>query len=97
MKELFIYQLIGDNFKIASWILMTVMISKAMFRKYLATHLFYIFLYICVSIILINHIGLIGSTLAYAASYILLTIFLIFLMKDFLLKGNIENDSISSC
>ncbi|HSA06378.1 MAG TPA: O-antigen translocase [Candidatus Gastranaerophilales bacterium] len=92
MKSLFGFQLVGDVFKVCCWLLMTILIAKSMFKKYLTAHFVYTFFYISTSILFINNYGIIGSTLSYAFSYIILLILLIYIFRDLLLPERFKNE-----
>ncbi len=80
MSDYFLPQLIGDLFKIASWLLAFLMLAKAMIKQFIVTEiLFSISLYF-LTIIFINIYGAVGATYAYAINYFvyLLTMLLLF-------------------
>lgn len=81
MKELFIFQLIGDFFKIGSWLLTYVIIAKAMAKTYIATELVFGITYVGLSYIFINKFGLIGATSAFAINYALYWLFMGVIVK----------------
>lgn len=70
MTSLFIWQLIGDFFKIASWLLAFLMIAKAMTRLYVVTEILFAGLLVLFSIMLLKLNGVVGVTQAYAINYL---------------------------
>ncbi len=81
MMELFIWQLIGDILKIASWLLAFLMIAKAMARTYIITEIIFSAQFILLSLLCINTFGLIGITYAYSINYLIYLFMMIFLYK----------------
>lgn len=69
MKSLFTYQLLGDFFKIGSWLLAYVMIAKAMTKTYIATEIIFAASYVALSYYFMNHFGLIGATYSFCINY----------------------------
>ena len=91
MKEYFAFQLIGDTFKIAAWILSYLMVAKAMTRYFIASEIIFSILYVIVGLLFMRFFGSIGITYAYATSYLFYLIFLIVLFRRYLfvtIKGN---------
>ncbi len=84
MSDLFFYQLVGDVLKIASWLLASLMIAKAMTRVYIITEVLFSLSFIWLSILMIDIYGLIGVTMAFAINYLIYLIVMIFLFKDIL-------------
>jgi len=83
MIELFLYQLIGDILKIASWLLGYIMVAKAMVKLYVFTELFFITSFVVFTIFFISIYGLIGVTIAFMVNYLLYLFFLYFSLKGF--------------
>jgi PST family polysaccharide transporter len=79
MIELFLWQLIGDVIKIAAWLLSYLMLAKAMTKRYMAVEVLFNFIFVGISIYMVNSYGLIGITYAFAASYSIyfVTVFLL--------------------
>lgn len=69
MESLFTYQLLGDFFKIGSWLLAYVMIAKAMTKTYIATEIIFAASYVVFSYYFMNHYGLIGATYSFCINY----------------------------
>lgn len=86
IRELFKFQLIGDVFKIASWLLTYVMLAKAMTKEFIFTEILFTATYITFTLLGIQYFGLRGTTYAYALNYLLLFITLVFLFKLKFLK-----------
>lgn len=69
MKELFLWQVIGDGLKIGSWILAYVMLSKAMAKLYIATEIIFTASGVALSIWFANVMGFEGISFAYFVNY----------------------------
>ena len=79
MEPLFLFQLVGDILKIASWLLAFLMLAKAMARMYIITEILFNLTYVLLTYFFVHFYGLIGVTYAYAANY------LIYLLSCYLL------------
>lgn len=71
MKPLFTYQLLGDFFKIGSWLLAYLMIAKAMTKTYIATEIIFAVSYVGLSYYFMNLYGIIGATYSFCINYAL--------------------------
>ncbi|PQA90465.1 polysaccharide transporter, PST family [Chryseobacterium piscicola] len=69
MEELFFWQLTGDFFKVISMVFSYLMISKVMTKAFIFMEIFAAVLYVVLSCILINLMGLQGSTFAFFVTY----------------------------
>jgi O-antigen/teichoic acid export membrane protein len=69
IRELFLWQLVGDTIKIASWLIAYIMVAKAMTKVYIVTEIMFSVVFTSLSIILIKEYGLIGVTYAFSLSY----------------------------
>ena len=81
MKPLFTFQLLGDFFKIGSWLLAYLMLAKAMTKAYIATEIIFGITYVVLSYYFINQFGMIGSTYSFCINYGLYWAFMWLLMK----------------
>ncbi|GAB6558568.1 O-antigen translocase [Bacillus mobilis] len=81
MRELYIYQLIGDVFKMASWILSFLMVAKAMTKLFIITELFSSIIYISTACLYIDRFPEMGATLAYTTTYILYFFIIVLIYK----------------
>jgi PST family polysaccharide transporter len=71
MSDLFLWQIIGDFFKISSWLIAYLMVAKAMTKIYIITEILFSASYIGFALLFGNLIGLQGVVLGYAANYML--------------------------
>ena len=86
MEFLFIPQLLGDFFKISSFILSYLMLAKAKVYLFISTELVFSVITYVLSIYLISQIGLIGVVWAHAIKYLLYLLLMILLFKKYLFK-----------
>lgn len=84
METLFFWQLIGDFFKIATFLLGYLMVAKAMIKYYIATEIIFSFSYVFFGYIFINNFKLQGITVAFAINYFVCFIFMIFVFRKIL-------------
>jgi PST family polysaccharide transporter len=69
MKPLFTYQLLGDFFKMGSWLLAFLMIAKAMTTTFIVTEIIFASSYVVLSYYFMNHYGIIGATYSFCINY----------------------------
>ncbi len=84
MKPLFTWQIIGDVFKIASWLLAYVMLAKAMTKTFIISEVMFSISFILLSYLFISlmNSGTIGATYAYCLNYLLYFIVMIFTINS---------------
>lgn len=88
MMELFLWQLIGDVIKIASWLLAYLMLAKAMTKVFIYTEILFSALFVVLSVFFIDKFGLVGITYAFCLNYFLYLITMIFIFRNFM-KGKV--------
>ncbi|MEY0151526.1 O-antigen translocase [Providencia rettgeri] len=71
MKPLFTWQIVGDVFKIASWLLAYVMLAKSMTKTFIISEIFFSFTFIALAYFFIEAAGTIGVTYAYFLNYVI--------------------------
>lgn len=81
MRELFKWQLIGDFFKVSAWLIAYLMLAKAMTKMFIITEILFSLIFVCLSLLLIDKLGLVGVTYAYTINYSLYLIAMLILMK----------------
>jgi PST family polysaccharide transporter len=86
MKPLFSYQLLGDFFKIGSWLLAYLMIAKAMTKTFIATEIIFAASYVALSYYFMDHYGIIGATYSFCINYLLYWILMWVLMRKQVMK-----------
>lgn len=88
MEELFFYQLLGDFFKMAAWILAYLMLAKAMTRVYIITEVLFSATYIVVGYLCIVNFNLKGITIAFAINYFCYFILLLLIFRKLIFSPN---------
>jgi PST family polysaccharide transporter len=71
MKELFLWQVLGDVLKIGAWIISYVMLGRSMVRIYVMTEIIFSLSFIALTWLLVRQSGLVGVSMAYAVNYAL--------------------------
>lgn len=84
MSDLFIWQLVGDVVKIASWLLGYVLIGRAMISIVVITEFFFAASFIGLTIIFTRYLGISGVTVAYLCNYILHWCTMIFIVNRYI-------------
>lgn len=90
MRELFLYQLIGDNFKIMSWLLGYIMVAKAMTKIYIITEIGFSLIYYLFTVISVQYLGMNGATFSFAISYIIYFLVMIYIFRRVLIPNNVN-------
>ena len=84
MSDLFAFQLLGDFFKIISWLLAYLMLAKTMTKKYVFTEIFSNISWVLLSYWLISYIGSSGAVIAYALNYFIYLLVMLFIFRKLL-------------
>lgn len=71
MRELVLWQMIGDSLKIGSWILAYLMLSKAMTKLFIATEIIFAITLVMFTYVATDTLGFVGVTVAYLINYAL--------------------------
>lgn len=82
MESLFIWRLIGDFFKIISWLLAFLMLAKARTKLFIGTEIGFGFLMLGISYLLVQEIGVVGLNIGYMIHYIIYFIAMVIAFKD---------------
>ena len=78
MRELFAWQMVGDTFKIGSWVLAYLMLGKAMYKLFIVAEIIFSASFVVLTWFFTNKIGLEGVVVAYASNYFFYWIFVWF-------------------
>lgn len=81
MTSLFGYQLIGDFFKIAAWILAFNMVAKSMTKTFIITEIMASLTFVGLALFFVNKNGVIGITQAYMINYIIYFFIMLFIFR----------------
>jgi PST family polysaccharide transporter len=71
MSDLFFWQLVGDFFKISSWLMAYLMVAKSMAKYFIVTEIVFSVSYMTLVRVLVKIIGLQGVVLGYAINYLI--------------------------
>lgn len=78
MRELVLWQMVGDSLKIGSWILAYLMLSKAMTKLFVTTEIIFAITLVALTCMATKFWGFKGVAIAYSINYFLYWVFLIF-------------------
>lgn len=81
MRDLFLYQFIGDFFKMCSWLIAYLMIAKSMTKSYIATEILFALLFYILTIIFTKENGLVGVAQAHMINYFVYMIVVFFITR----------------
>lgn len=90
MEELFLYQLVGDFFKMSAWILAYLMLAKAMTRLYIVTEILFSLSYVLISYLCVNYFGLNGISIAFAINYTIYFILLVLMFRKLIFTSYLK-------
>jgi O-antigen/teichoic acid export membrane protein len=90
MESLFPFQVLGDFFKLISWVLAYIMIAKSMTKTYILMEFVSSLSQIAFSLFFFDRYGIVGATIGYATSHLLYLLSMIFIFRKivFLKKEN---------
>ena len=88
MRELVLWQMIGDSLKIGSWILAYLMLSKAMTKLFIATEITFAITLVVFTYVATDALGFVGVTVAYLVNYALYWIVMSLLVFKQLRESN---------
>ncbi len=71
MRNLFSWQLVGDFFKMCSWLLAYIMVAKAKTSAYITTEVVFTLLYLALAFVLLKINGIVGLVQGYLTNYVL--------------------------
>lgn len=82
MEKLFIWQLLGDFFKISSWLLSFLMLAKAKTKIYIATAIFFASTRVLLCYLFVSVHGTVGLNIGYMINYIFYLLAMIYIFRD---------------
>jgi O-antigen/teichoic acid export membrane protein len=82
MRELFLWQLVGDVVKLAAWLLAYLMLAKAMTKTFIATEICFNLSFVALSIWFVNQYGLVGMSYSFALNYTVYLIAMVFITRS---------------
>lgn len=87
MENLFIWQLLGDFFKICSWLLAFLMVAKAMTKWYIFSEIGFSMLFVGLGFTFMKINGVVGITQAYLVNYIVYMLIMVYIFRKLLIYG----------
>ncbi|MEI9809888.1 MAG: O-antigen translocase [Bacteroidota bacterium] len=87
MEGLFAFQLMGDFFKMITWVLGYVLLAKAMAKTFIIVEVISCSLFALLSIFFIDLYGTIGATIGYACSFFIQFIIMLFVLRKILFSN----------
>jgi len=81
MESLFPFQILGDFFKLISWVLAYIMIAKSMTKTYIIMEFVSSISQIVFSLFFFDRFGIVGATMGYATSHFLYLLCMIFIFR----------------
>lgn len=81
MEEFFIWQMLGDFFKVSSWLLAFLMVAKAMTKTFILTEIFSGLSFVALGYVCMRLFGTIGLTKAYFINYVVYMLCMLFLFR----------------
>lgn len=91
MENLFLYQLIGDFFKIAGWVLGYLLLAKTLTKTYIFLEFFNFFLLTGICYFLTKNMGPLGACLGYTLVYFIYLMILIVYFRKIIFSSGKEN------
>lgn len=85
MSDFFLYQLAGDFFKMASWILGYLIVAKSMTKIYILTEIGSTLSYVILGYVCVDYFGIKGISIAFAINYFLYLIVMIYIFRYLLI------------
>lgn len=81
MENLFIWQLVGDFFKISSWLLSFLMVAKSMIKAFVSTEILFALSFVGLGLLFIEWNGVVGITQASLCNHVMYFFCMIILMR----------------
>jgi O-antigen/teichoic acid export membrane protein len=89
MENLFLWQLIGDFFKMSAWILAFLLLAKAKTKLYIITEIGFSILFVLLGYLCVEYYGLKGITISFAINYFFYLIVMIYIFRELLIGKKI--------
>jgi PST family polysaccharide transporter len=86
MSNLFFYQLAGDFFRTAGWVLAYIMIARAQYKSFILNELIFTISLVILSFLLQERFGLVGYPMAYMFNYMFQFVLLSLWLRNYLKK-----------
>ncbi len=89
MTELFFWQMLGNIFKIASWLVAFLMLAKSMTKTYIITEIIFGLTLYFFTLLFIKQFGLKGATMAYCLNYFIYFIVIVIIFRKILFSKTV--------
>ncbi|WP_439882429.1 O-antigen translocase [Pontibacter sp. MBLB2868] len=86
MQPLFAFQLIGDFFKIISWILAFQMVAKSMTATFVATEVIFSIMFVFLGLFFVEKFGTVGATIGHSITYIIYFLTMVIIFRKVMLS-----------
>lgn len=94
-RDLFAMQMVGDFFKISSWLIAFLFWAKAMTRQFIFTEVLFSAGYIILARVFVNSLGVEGAVYAYAVNYFVYFLIILFIFRKLLFNRKSSSETIS--
>lgn len=84
MESLFVWQLFGDIFKIAAWLISNLMLAKLKTKEFVVTEILFGLTSLLIRYICMKQYGVVGLNIGYMINYILYFLCMVWLFRDIL-------------
>lgn len=81
MRELFLWQMIGNVIKIIAWLFSYVMLAKAMTKYYIGTEVLFSISFVVLSVFATDAFGLVGMSYSFALNYTIYLLVIVAIVK----------------
>jgi PST family polysaccharide transporter len=81
IEVLFPLQMLGDSIKVVSWIFGYILISKKLSLEFIVSEIVFSFSFYIFVVLLLPYFGLFGTSIAYAANYLLYLLTIYYLLR----------------
>lgn len=88
MEGLFALQLIGDFFKVCSWMLAYIMVAKAQTKLYITTEVVFSVIYLLLAFVFLRLNGIIGLVQGYLLNYVIYMVAMVVLYRNVIKVNN---------
>jgi len=82
MRDLFLWQMIGNVIKVCGWLYGYVLVAKGMVKYTVSTEVVFAMTWAILTLVLVDSYGLVGTTYAYAVNNLLHFITMVYLYKN---------------
>jgi O-antigen/teichoic acid export membrane protein len=81
MRELFLWQLVGDVVKLSAWLIAYLMLAKAMTKAFIITEIVFSVSFVILSILFVQQYGLVGMSYSFSVNYMVYLIVMVLVTR----------------